>query len=117
MKNNISKHIKFSKVHEDIVNEMIDTIPGINSFSEAVRYAVLSMDGQTDRQKEHNAMKRKQNAMSKNIDVLLEIVSSGFHEQKVALVTNKEDTYVYRDALNIVENNIQRATTERSAKL
>lgn len=114
MNNNISKHIKFNQVHEDIVNEMIDTIPGVNSFSEAVRHAVLSMENQTEQQKKINAMQSKMNAMSKNIDILVEMVAGGFHKLDVKAIGNPEDSYVYQDALKHVENKIQRATTVKT---
>ena len=112
--NNKRRHIKFSQVHEDILEEMINTIPGINSFSEAVRHAVLSMENQTEQQKKINAMQSKMNAMSKNIDILVEMVAGGFHKLDVKAIGNPEDSYVYQDALKHVENKIQRATTVKT---
>lgn len=70
IKDKIRKEIIFTEVHEDIVNEMINNIPGINSFSEAVRYAVLSMEDQTDTAKKEKDMQRKINTMSKDISAI-----------------------------------------------
>lgn len=114
MKSSIRKEIRINEVHNDIVNEMIETIPGVNTFSEAVRYSILSMKDQTDQQKRINAMQSKMNAMSKNIDILVEMVAGGFHKLDVKAIGNPEDSYVYQDALKHVENKIQRATTVKT---
>ncbi|RBP59329.1 hypothetical protein DES36_11954 [Alkalibaculum bacchi] len=114
IKNKIRKEIIFSEVHENIINEMIDNIPGINSFSEAVRYAVLSMADQTDTAKKEKDMQIKINSISKNIDILIEMTAGGFDAKEVKAIGNGKDTYIYKDARKNVENEIQTATTFKS---
>lgn len=114
--NQIRKHIIFTTTHEDIINKMIDTIPGVNSFSEAVRYAVLSMADMTNQQQQINEMKRKLNVVSKNTDILVEMVAGGFHKLDVKAIGHHEESYVYQDALKHTEHDIQIATTKKAGK-
>lgn len=114
MEKKISKHIIFNEIHADIISDLINQVPGINSFSEAVRYSVLSMAGRSHEQKETAQLKKKQNAMSKDISILVEMVAGGFNGLGVNAIGSSEETYIYRDAEKIVEKTIQRATTVKS---
>lgn len=95
---------------------MIDTIPGVNSFSEAVRYAVLSMENMTDQQQQISEIKRKLNIVSKNTDIIVEMVAGGFHKLDVKAIGHHEESYVYQDALKHTEQAIQIATTKKAGK-
>ncbi|MCM3033695.1 hypothetical protein [Niallia sp. MER 6] len=107
----ISKHIRLTQTHIDIMDELIQNNPGIKNYAEAIRYALLSLsNNQNDEGKEENIV-RKLNAMSKNIDVLTEMVAGGFHEQGVKAIGSIDETYIYQDAKRNVENKIQRSTT------
>lgn len=110
----IKKQIFFNETQLEIIEKMKKTMPGINTLADAVRYAVLSMDEKTNQAKEFNEVKKKINVMAKNIDIITEMVSGGFHEQGVKAIGNSEDTYIYMDAKKNVENSIQRSTTLRS---
>lgn len=110
---NILKHVRFSQTHIDILDSLIENKVGINNYAEAIRYAVLCLEGPEDVQ----GMKRKMNAMSKNIDILVEMTSCGFHESNVRKIGKKEDSSIYHDAKKNVEDNIQRATTKKSPQL
>ncbi|MEK4181692.1 hypothetical protein NSQ61_19815 [Aeribacillus sp. FSL K6-1121] len=114
MKPKYLKHIRFSQVHIDILEELIKKTPGINNYAEAVRYAVLLL-----KDKEHisditNDFQRKINVMSKNIDMMVEMIAGGFHAQGVKVIPKAEDTYIYMDAQKNIENKIQRAVTIQS---
>lgn len=113
-KKKIQKHIFFTQTQIDILDDMIKNIPGINSYSEAARYAVLSMNDRVDSVKVIKDMERKLNAIAKNIDILVQMVAGGFHDKEVKAIGDCEDTYIYKDAKKIVENLIQRATTIRT---
>ena len=107
----ISKHIRLTQTHIDIMDELIQNNPGINNYAEAIRYALLALsNNQNDETKEED-LTRKLNAMSKNIDVLTEMVAGGFHEQGVKAIGSIDETYIYQDAKRNVENKIQRSTT------
>ncbi|MFI8494163.1 hypothetical protein ACIGC1_14780 [Peribacillus butanolivorans] len=54
--------------------------------------------------------------MSKNIDILTEMVAGGFHEADVKVIGRAEDTYIYADSKKNVANNIQRSTTIKLKK-
>jgi hypothetical protein len=112
--NNILKHVRFSQTHVDILEDLMEQTVGINSYAEAIRYAVLCLADQVDNENEIKKMSSKMNAMSKNIDVLVEMTAGGFHEQEVTAIGKSEDTYIYMDAKKNVENKIQRATTMKS---
>lgn len=104
------KHIRFTQTHIDILDELIEKKPGINSYAEAVRYAVLCLKDDIDTEN----VERKMNVMSKNIDMLVEMIAGGFDSQNVKAIGNCEDTYIYKDAKKNVENKIKRATTIKS---
>lgn len=106
------KYIRFTQTHIDILDNVIQNVPGINNYADAVRYAVLSLEDNSNDAKKDT--ERKINAMSKNIDILIEMVAGGFHSQDVMAIGKSEDTYIYVDAKKNVENNIQRSTTMRS---
>lgn len=110
----IQKHIYFTQTQIDILDDMIKNIPGINSYSEAARYAVLSMYDEVDSVKSIKHMEKKINMMAKTIDILAEMVAGGFDFQDVNAIRKKEDTYIYADAKKNVENEIQRSTTIKS---
>ncbi|TRZ39350.1 hypothetical protein CEQ21_07250 (plasmid) [Niallia circulans] len=109
----IGKYIRFTPTTIEIMDELIQNKPGIKNYAEAVRYALLSLStNQNDENKED--LTRKLNAMSKNIDLLTEMIAGGFHEQGVKAIGNIDETYIYQDAKRNVENKIQRSTTIRT---
>lgn len=107
----VSKHIRFNKVHIDIMQELIKQQPGINNYAEAVRFALLSLK---DPVANKDSVQTKINSMAKQIDILTEMVAGGFHEQGVNAIGKSEDSYIYQDAKKNVEREIQRATTIKS---
>jgi hypothetical protein len=107
----IGKHIRFNSIHIDIMDDLIKNQPGVNNYAEAVRFALLALK---DPIENDDNVKRKINSMSKQIDILTEMVAGGFHEQGINAIENSADTYIYGDAKKNVESKIQRATTIRS---
>ncbi|MFP7474443.1 hypothetical protein SFC55_26000 [Niallia taxi] len=107
----ISKHIRLTQTHIDIMDELIQNNPGINNYAEAIRYALLSLTDKQSGESKDESLTRKLNAMSKNIDILTEMVAGGFHEQGVKAIGSIDETYIYQDAKRNVENKIQRSTT------
>lgn len=106
----VGKYIRLTQTHIDILDNIIQAKPGINNYADAVRYAILSMENNTD----DNALQKKINSMSKNIDLLIELTAGGFHEQGVRAITDAYETFIYMDAKKNVENKIQRSTTIKS---
>lgn len=109
----IDKHIYFTQTHIDIMDDLIKNRPEIKNYSDAVRYALLSLND-LEIENQNKETQRKINAMSKNIDILIEMVAGGFHSQDVMAIGKSEDTYIYADAKKNVENKIQRSTTMKS---
>lgn len=107
----IGKYIRFTPTTIEIMDELIQNNPGIKNYAEAVRYALLSLSTNQNDENKEGDLTRKLNAMSKNIDVLTEMVAGGFHEQGVKAIGSIEETYIYQDAKRNVENKIQRSTT------
>lgn len=110
----ILKHIRFTQTQIDILDNLIKNKVGINNYSDAVRYAVLSIEDPIKTNETSKVVQRKLNAMSKNIDIIREMVAGGFHEQGVKAIGKSEDTYIYVDAKKNIEDDIQKATTIRS---
>ncbi|MFP7474265.1 hypothetical protein SFC55_25100 [Niallia taxi] len=115
MKNDyIGKYIRFTPTTIEIMDQLIQNNPGIKNYAEAVRYALLFIsNNQTDVNKEEN-LTRKLTAMSKNIDILTEMIAGGFHEQGIKAISSLEETYIYQDAKRNVESKIQRSTTSKT---
>lgn len=109
----VQLHIRLTQTHIDILNELMGKKTGINSYSEAIRYAILCLKDDIDTEDLVKNVQRKINAMSKNIDILVDMVAGGFDFQDVKAIGNGKDTYIYKDAKKNVENEIQRATTIR----
>lgn len=105
------KHIRFSPIHIDIMDDLIKNQPGVKNYADAVRFALLSLK---DPIANDDDVKRKINSMSKQMDILTEMVAGGFHEQGVNAIGNSANTYIYEDAKRNVESKIQRATTIKS---
>jgi len=107
----ISKHIRLTQTHIDIMDNLIQNNPGINNYAEAIRYALLALTDNQSVESKDESFTRKLNAMSKNIDLLTEMIAGGFHEQGVKAIGSIDETYIYQDAKRNVENKIQRSTT------
>ncbi|MEY8742833.1 hypothetical protein AB9M62_25550 [Bacillales bacterium AN1005] len=108
--NFISKHIRFTKTHVDILDKLIRKKEGINNYSEAVRYAITLLDNPLD----EDQIDRKINSIGKDIDIIKEMIAGGFHENGIKAIGKAEDTYIYQDAKRNVESKIQRSTTIKS---
>ncbi|MFE0504353.1 hypothetical protein ACWF7H_03085 [Peribacillus butanolivorans] len=105
----IGKYISFTQTNIDIMDDLIKNKPGINNYADAFRFAILSLED--DLNSVSNIKMKNINAMSKNIDILTEMVAGGFHEADVKANGRAEDTYIYADSKKNVANNIQRSTT------
>lgn len=98
-----------------VLDDLIENKVGINNYSEAIRYMIGVYSKQLS---EENSIvnQRKINAMSKNVDRLVEMVAGSFHEQGIKAIEQSTETYVYKDAKKMVEENIQRAFDSSSSK-
>ncbi|HAJ4038287.1 hypothetical protein ACDI16_14105 [Oceanobacillus caeni] len=111
----IQKHITLTQTTKDILDELISNTVGINNYSEAIRYAILSIADKTNDGQNLQNLTKKMNVMSKNIDMLIEMSAGGFHELGVkAIGGDSEEAFIYMDAKRNVENKIQKATTIKS---
>ncbi|MGG0741663.1 hypothetical protein [Niallia taxi] len=104
----IGKYIRFTSTTIEIMDELIQNNSGIKNYAEAVRYALLSLSNNKKNESKDEDITRKLNAMSKNIDVLTEMMAGGFQEQGVRAIGSANQTYIYQDAKRNVENKIQR---------
>lgn len=110
-----SKHVRLTKTHVDILDEIIKKTPGITNYADAIRLTILSFENSTATNGSDKEAQRKLNAMSKNIDIITEMVAGGFHSQNVRAITSSEETYIYQDAVRSVEGDIQKATTKKQS--
>lgn len=110
----VKKQIIFNQTHIDIIDEMIVNNPGIDTLSDAVRYAILMIADQSDHSKQYDEMSKKINFMSKEISIITEMVAGSFHEQGIKAIEQSNATYVYKDARKRVEEEINRFSTIKS---
>lgn len=109
----IQKHVYLLQDHVQVLENLMENKVGINNYSEAIRYIINVYSGQLA-EEDSKVNQRKINAISKNVDVLIELVAGGLHELSIKAIGKAEDTYVYSDAKKHVEENIQRAITMKS---
>lgn len=109
----IQKHVYLTPNNMRVLENLIENKVGINTYSEAIRYIIDVYSNQLS-EEDSKVNQRKINAISKNVDVLIELVAGGLHEQGVKAIGKAEDTYVYADAKKHVEEKIQRAVTMKS---
>lgn len=110
-----SKHVRLTQTHIDILDKLIGNKPGITNYADAIRYTILALEDPVATNGSDRESQRKINAMSKNIDIIKEMVAGGFHSQNVRAIGNAEETYIYQDAERIVEGEIQKATTKKQS--
>jgi len=113
----IDKHIFFTETCIEILDGLIDSTIGVNNYSEAVRYAVLSL-GNREEQLE---TEQKLNIIGREVDKLSEMVATGFEVFKVnpeniaeSGVQGKEDCGIYQFADARVKERIRRAATAKA---
>lgn len=107
------KQIVFTNKQIDVVESLIGKLPGINTFSDAVRYAVMAMENENSLA-QNQIMIKKINYMSKDISILLEMLAGSLEKIGIESILPKEETAIYKDTLEAVNNNIQIATTVNS---
>lgn len=90
-----------------ILNEIIQTEPGIDNLSQAVRFAILKYNKFAT---EKNSTKIK--AMSKEISIIAEIVSSQAENMATPIVA-REGNPRYEAAEKIIESRIQKNKTKQ----
>lgn len=107
--------VRVSQIYIDILDELKEK-KDIKSYAGAIRYAILSLADKENISVDNSLkeMKIKLNTVTKNVDMLMEMVAGGFDFQDVNAIRKKEDTYIYADAKKNVENEIQRSTTIKS---
>lgn len=107
--------VRVSQIYVDILDELKEK-KDIKSYAGAVKYAILSLADKENINADNSLeeMKIKLNTVTKNVDILMEMVAGGFDFQDVNAIRKKEDTYIYADAKKNVENEIKRATTIKS---
>lgn len=103
------KPIKFYSNEEvkEVLNEIIQTEPGIDNLSQAVRFAVLKYKKMSSEKRETQL-----NAMSKELSIVAEIVSSQ-SENMVTPIIPREENSKFEDAKKIVEARIQKNKTKQ----
>lgn len=109
----IQKHVYLTPKNVNVLDDLMENKVGINTYSEAIRY-IIDVYSKELSEEDSKVNQRKINAISKNVDMLIELVAGGLHEQGIKAIGKAEDTYVYSDAKKNVEEKIQRAVTLRS---
>ena len=109
----IQKHVYLTSNNVQVLDDLMENKVGINNYSEAIRYMIGVYSKQLS-EEDSIVNQRKINAMSKNVDMLVEMVAGSFHEQGIKAIEQSTETYVYKDAKKNVEEKIQRAVTMKS---
>lgn len=108
----IQKHITLKEEHEKVINEIIQTVVGVDNTSQAVRYLCMEYDGENKKMRE-----RKLNAMSKELSILLTIITSAMSEAiDLGDITSYQNSPLYLEAKKIVEETIQSTITKKASK-
>lgn len=108
----IDRHITISEEHDKILKSIVDNVVGVNNKSEAIRYLCIQYDPETQRSRDS-----KLNAMSKEISILLTILTSSLAESvDVTELDNYYSNLLYLEAKSIVEEKIQNNITRKKIK-
>lgn len=108
----IQKHITLKEEHEKVINEIIETVVGVENTSQAVRYLCMEYDGENKKMRE-----RKLNAMSKELSILLTIITSAMSEAiDLDELASYQNRPMYLEAKKIVEGTIQNTITRKTSK-
>ena len=108
----IDRHVTFEEEHQKVIDDIIKNVPGVNNLSQAFRYLCMKYDGENKKMRE-----RKLNAMSKELSILLTIITSAMEETiDVSELKEYKNSTLYARAKGIVEETIQTNTTFKATK-
>ncbi len=108
----IHKHITYEKEHQKVIDDIILNVPGVTTPSQAIRYLCMEYDGENKKMRE-----RKLNAMSKELSILLTIITSAMEETiDVSELKEYKNSTLYARAKELVEETIQTNTTFKATK-
>lgn len=108
----IDRHVTFEEEHQKVIDDIIKNVPGVNNLSQAFRYLCMEYDGENKKMRE-----RKLNAMSKELSILLTIITSAMEETiDVSELKEYKNSTLYSRAKELVEETIQMNTTFKSTK-
>ena len=102
--------VRLEQEHLDILEEIIQERGGVKSYQAAVCHAVVSL------QKQKDGFAAKVNAMSKNIDILVELTAGGFSDSGVEELPEAGGEDLVKQAKTIVERKISRAVTMKATR-
>lgn len=114
--NKFKRTVTLTQVQIETVEELLNEEPGLTYFSDGVGYAILSLLDKKENDKKTIELEKELKRMTKELSVLTELIAGGFDTLGVKVLPNKEDTYVYPDAIKHVENNIRKSVTKKSNK-
>ncbi|EOH1637235.1 hypothetical protein ACLSNP_002511 [Enterococcus faecalis] len=108
----IDRHVTFEEEHQKVIDDIIKNVPGVNNLSQAFRYLCMEYDSENKKMRE-----RKLNAMSKELSILLTIITSAMEETiDVSELKEYKNSTLYASAKELVEETIQTNTTFNSTK-
>lgn len=108
----IDRHVTFEEEHQKVIDDIIKNVPGVNNLSQAFRYLCMEYDGENKKMRE-----RKLNAMSKELSILLTIITSAMEETiDISELKEYKNSTLYARAKVIVEETIQTNTTFKATK-
>ncbi|EJZ8466920.1 hypothetical protein OIV85_002606 [Enterococcus faecalis] len=108
----IDRHVTFEEEHQKVIDDIIKNVPGVNNLSQAFRYLCMEYDGENKKMRE-----RKLNAMSKELSILLTIITSAMEETiDVSELNQYNKSALYARAKELVEETIQTNTTIKTTK-
>ena len=108
----IDKHIYFHQTQIDVLDEIISTHAEVKNYSEAVRFLCMNYDPEME--KKVNSNQAKLNGMSKEISILIEMVSefADLHLKDTGILIGTNST-VYQEAKERVEGKIKANQTKK----
>lgn len=108
----IDRHVTFEEEHQKVIDDIIKNVPGVNNLSQAFRYLCMEYDGENKKMRE-----RKLNAMSKELSILLTIITSAMEETiDGSGLKEYKKSALYARAKELVEETIQTNTTFKATK-
>lgn len=110
MTNSIHKHITLNQSNVDILDDIIENTKTINNYSAAIRYVIYKYNESNNK----DSSDTKLNTLAKNMEIALELIACGFHEQGITAINSKEESYIFEEAKRNVENKIQKSVTKNS---
>ena len=108
------RHILLGNKQIDFLKEIIDEVQDVKNISEAIRYAIDLAKTLKEQDDQVKVFQKKQNAMSKEISILIEMVAGSSEVLGVNDISEAKNTIIYSSAKKTVDVKIKKLVTKKS---